>query len=115
MQGGGRVIAECEHSGSAASLDQFIEVRFVNRKTACFEQLDSFRVTIDAENMMFDGCQTTTGDQAYVATANDANLQGSLSGEAPHCMTISLVSLEGNRDERRVVQRTTPEKVCLRC
>jgi hypothetical protein len=90
-EGGGWVIGECDHSGSAASLDQFSEVRFVNGKTAFVEQPNAFRITIDADDMMTNGCQATASDQTHVAAANYRNLQKSLSGEASHCMTIPLV------------------------
>jgi hypothetical protein len=74
-------------------------VRLVNGKTAFFEQPNAFRITIDAGNMMANGCQATASDQAHVTAAYYANLQKSLSGEAPHCMTIPLVLLVGTRVE----------------
>jgi hypothetical protein len=66
---------------------------------AFFEQPNAFRITIDAENMMANGCQATASDQAHVTAAYYANLQESHSGEAPHCMTIPLVLLVGTRVE----------------
>ena len=57
-----------------AAQNQFVEVRFVNRKAAFTEQSDSFRIAIDAENMMADGGEATAGDQSDVAATNDANL-----------------------------------------
>ena len=76
-----------------------MQVWLINGEPAFPDQKDSFCIVIDTENMMADGGKAAASDQAHVAATNDANLQESLSGEAPHCMTIWTASFGGSRAE----------------
>ena len=59
-------------------LHQFFESRLVNGDAAGLEQFDLGRVIVHADDVMADFGETSAGDQADVARADDGELHGSV-------------------------------------